>query len=120
MSAIKQIGILLALLLVTALRTTAPAQGVSGLIYARYQLHQSPDKAKTGVDIASDSTSVEEDQETSDETLNLFADCLALESFSFTSVFQLTEAEPSLTPISRVGANRPFYLLFHSLRIPSR
>lgn len=119
MSAIKQIGLLFAILLVTALRTTAPAQGITGLTYATHHLHQASDKAKTIVDIAYDSANVEEDQDTSDDGLSLFADCPALVSFFFTPVCQSIETGIVNTSGKPIGVSRPYYLLFHSLRIPS-
>lgn len=119
MSAIKQIGLLFAILLVTAFRTSAPAQGITGLTYATHHLHQSSDKSKTIVDIAYDSASAEEDQDTADEGLSLFADAPTLLTFFFSPVCCLSETGLVNTSGNPARVSRPYYLLFHSLRIPS-
>lgn len=98
-----------------------PALGVTGLTYAvPTVVQEAPTKNKALIDVASVTAGSEDEQEHVDDGPDLFADCPALFSFSFTSIFQLTEAESNPTPISWVGANKPYYLLFHSLRIPSR
>lgn len=117
MSAIKKIAILLILLLVTAFQTRS-VSAVKGLTYALSHLHQATEKPKAIIVVDHSSARSEEEQDTSDDSLQVFAEATQPIQFTRFSAVITPKVVVSAIPQPKAATNRPYYLL-HALRIPS-
>ncbi|OIN56585.1 hypothetical protein [Arsenicibacter rosenii] len=122
MSAIKKIGIIAFLLAMTAMRGTIPAYGIGAISYQAGGRHITAERGKQAGEHINWISRTEDEQEYQELQAGAPFDLLPVAMmFSLLAVAWLLFLGRSFRRpfnIHNVYQPRPYYLLFHSLRIP--
>ena len=124
MSAIKKIGIIAFLLAITAIRGTLPGYGSGAMAYGSAGKHLTAERGKQSVDHTNWIGRAEDEQEyrqaSADTSFDLAPAAILVTLFAAAWLLLLGRSFRLPFNTYKSYQSRPYYLLFHSLRIPEK